>query len=84
MDNSVPDDVKNIIGNKKLKEVSIKLKYKNWRGEVGEREIIPISIYFGETDFHKEKQWLMKVYDLDKKDYRDYALKDIEEWVKFP
>lgn len=51
--------------------------YKNWKGETRERTVQPIEIWFGHTDYHQEDQWLLKAYDLEKKDYRDFALKDV-------
>jgi len=39
---------------------------------------------FGSTEYHKEEQWLLRAWDVDKQDYRTYALKDILEWIKFP
>lgn len=80
----LPDDVISILGNKKIEDVAIKVVYKNWKEEVSLRTIIPLSIYFGNTEFHKDGQWLMKVWDVDKKDYRTYALRDIQEWKEFP
>lgn len=52
--------------------------YKNWRGEVRVRKLIPVSIYFGSTDWHPESQWLMKARDIegDPNQVKDYALKD--------
>lgn len=80
MDEKIPDKILEILRGKKIQRVAIKVKYKNWKGEIGMRNIIPMNIFHGSTEFHKEEQWLLKVWDLDKKDYRTYALKDIQEW----
>lgn len=40
--------------------------YKNWRGETAERTIKPIEIYWGSTEWHKQEQWLLKVWDIEK------------------
>ena len=61
---------------------SIKVKYKNWKSEISIRTIIPVSIYYGYTDFHKENQWLMDVFDVDKDALRTYAMMDIIEFIK--
>lgn len=60
---------------------SIKIIYTNWRGETAERHIKPIRIWFGSTEWHKEEQWLLRAIDLDKKVERDFALKDVKEWL---
>ena len=52
--------------------------YTNWKGKRGFREVIPQRIYFGSTEWHKEEQWLMVAYDLDKKAERTFAMKDME------
>lgn len=54
--------------------------YINWEGKRGVRNVKPIKIWYGETQFHKEKQWFLKALDIDKNAERDFALKDI---IKF-
>jgi hypothetical protein len=57
---------------------SINITYKNYKGEVGSREIIPIGdITFDSNEFHKTPQWLMPAYDVNKQDIRMFAFKDI-------
>lgn len=59
---------------------SVKIIYTNWRGETAERTIEPIKVWFGNTEWHKENQWLLRAVDLEKKAERDFALKDIKKW----
>lgn len=75
----LPPDVVNAIG-ASAEHAAIRVKYKNWKGEVAARTIIPLSIFYGSTEYHKEGQWLLKVWDMGKEDYRTYAVKDILEW----
>ena len=65
-----------------IPNTSIKVKYKNWKGEVGVRNIIPQNIFFGSTDYHKENQWLIEVWDVEKDAPRTYAMQDIIEFIK--
>lgn len=51
--------------------------YKNHRGEVSHRHVIPHSIRFGSTPYHKEPQWLLETFDVQKRDYRTFALSEI-------
>lgn len=53
--------------------------YKNYRGEYGYRSVQDPKWRFGNTEFHKEPQWLIEAYDLDKQDMRTFAAKDIVE-----
>lgn len=55
---------------------ALTVTYRNWRGEVGERTITPIRVWFGATDWHPEPQWLLEAFDHDKGANRDFALKD--------
>lgn len=79
----IPEDVRQKIG-ESLENAAITVLYKNWRGETAERKIIPLEVLFDKTEYHPEKQWLLRVYDLDKNDCRDYALRDIQKWTSFP
>ena len=59
----------------------IKVRYKNWKGETAVRTIVPREIFFGSSEWHKEPQWLLKVFDVEKNAERTYALRDIQEWI---
>lgn len=57
--------------------------YKNWRGDSAYRTIKGVPVFwFGQTAYHKEPQWFIKAYDVDKDAVRDFALLDIIEFVK--
>ncbi len=60
---------------------SVEIIYTNWRGETAKRIIRPLKIWFGSTEWHKEDQWLLKALDVEKNTERDFALKDIHEWL---
>lgn len=78
----IPDEVLGVIGSKNVEEVCLKVVYKNWRGEIGERKIIPLGVKFSKNKFHKEEQWFLRVWDLDREEYRDYSIKDILSFEK--
>lgn len=54
----------------------LRITYRNWRGEVSERNIVPQSVWFGATEWHPEPQWLLSALDTDKGVARDFALAD--------
>ncbi len=60
---------------------SVRILYRNWKGDVAVRRIMPIEIWFGSTEWHKQDQWLLAATDLDKNERRDFALQDIVEWL---
>lgn len=51
--------------------------YRNYRGEVSTRRVLPIKIYFGPTQWHPIPQYLLRALDLDKEAVRDFAWADI-------
>jgi hypothetical protein len=57
---------------------AVQMTYKNWRGEVAVRNIIPISVRYGNTEWHPEMGWLMLAFDVDKQAEREFALKDAD------
>lgn len=67
-----------------MENKSVKIVYKNYRGEISTREIIPEVIWFGSTDWHKEPQWILDAFDLGKDAKRGFAIKDIQSWTEKP
>lgn len=65
-----------------MNETTVTITYTNWRGETNSRTIIPIKLWFGSTEWHKEKQWLLKATDVEKSAERDFAVKDIHDWQR--
>ena len=59
------------------KEKIVKIVYRNYRGEVSIREIVPIQMFFGETEYHPNRQWILTAIDVGKGQSRDFAFSDI-------
>lgn len=57
---------------------ALTMTYRNWRGEVGKRSIVPIRVWFGATEWHPEPGWLLSALDMEKGVERDFALADCE------
>ena len=55
---------------------AIVFAYTNWRGELEDRTVTPISIRWGATEWHPEPGWLLRGYDHTKEAEREFALKD--------
>ena len=58
----------------------ISICYTNYRGETSIRQIIPLKIWFGKTDWHPQEQWLLDAIDVEKNAERSFAMKDIKVW----
>jgi len=58
----------------------VKILYTNWKGITSYRNIIPKSVEFKSTEWHKDEQWILNAFDVDKNANRGFALKDIKEW----
>ena len=56
----------------------VNILYTNWKGETKLRKILPISIEFKSTKWHKNEQWILNALDIDKNEERGFAIKDIQ------
>lgn len=55
----------------------LRFDHRNHRGETAYREARPIKIYFGSSERHPEKQWLMEAFDFAKGEVRIFAMRDM-------
>lgn len=65
-------------------ETVVYIHYRNHRGEVAWRRIMPDYLRFGTNNWHHEPQWLLMALDWDKDEYRSFAMKDILAWSTTP
>jgi len=63
-----------------MENKQVRILYTNWKNETAWRNIIPQSIEFKSTEWHKEEQWILNAFDIDKQANRGFAIKDIKEW----
>ena len=68
------------------KHFGVYVDYTNHRGERRWRHVAPRvgGIFWGFTRWHPQTQWLLPVYDYDKKAWRDLAMSGIHEWRSSP
>lgn len=52
-------------------------RYRNWRGEEAARRVVPQKVWLGTTEHHPQEQWFLRALCLDRREDRDFALKDI-------
>lgn len=57
-----------------LPDRAVSLIYTNWRGETAARMIVPGFIRYGANEWHREPQWLLLAFDVDKGADREFAL----------
>jgi predicted DNA-binding transcriptional regulator YafY len=57
----------------------IECVYWNYRSERSIRKIRPQSIRFGSSLWHRDEQWLLIGWDLDKNEIREFAMKDMTD-----
>ena len=60
---------------------TLQFEYKNWLGKVSKRKVIPYEVWYGNTEFHKKEQWLLRAFDTDKNAERNFALKDVVRFL---
>lgn len=57
------------------------IRYRNWRGEVRDRKIAPIRVFWGSAPpWHPDPCWLMEARDLDIGEIRTFKLADVLSW----
>lgn len=56
------------------------IDYTNHAGIRKIRQIDPVGIYLGSTDWHPKEQWLLDAYDVARDDARTFAIADIHHW----
>jgi predicted DNA-binding transcriptional regulator YafY len=61
-------------------ERAVSFTYTNWRGQTDTRNVLPIHIAYDKVEWHPDVQWLLYAFDLDRKAYRHFAMKDISNW----
>lgn len=64
--------------NEAVEREDVRFMYRNYRNEIAERHVTPISMRFGSTVWHPEPQWLLRAYDHCKKAEREFALSDCQ------
>lgn len=50
------------------------VRYTNWRGETRVRQIVPLKVHFGSTNWHPKPQWLLNALDPEDGTVKDFAL----------
>lgn len=55
--------------------------YTNWKGQTTNRRIQNPTLWYGESKYHKGAQWFFHAFDLEKDDFRDFAVADILTFV---
>lgn len=53
--------------------------YVNHRGETSLRDVEMRGVFWGTTDYHPEPGWMLQAFDLDKREHRIFAMKDISD-----
>ena len=57
----------------------LRFRYRNWRGGVADRSVIPLRTSVASSRFHNGGKpcWIMTAWDNDKNDIREFKLSDI-------
>src|SRR5207244_646103 len=59
---------------------TIRVLYRNHRGETRVRTILPRGIWFGGTTYHEGSQWFLTAFDAEGETSRHFALSGILAW----
>ena len=61
-------------------EMRVTIAYRNHRGVVEQREITPLRLYWGSTQWHPEPQYLLHAYCHARREERAFAMRDVLQW----
>ena len=56
---------------------TLRFIYRNWRGEIAERRVRPLTIWYGRSPWHAGEQWFMAAIDDENGNRRDFAMAEI-------
>ena len=64
-----------------MQQLSIKFIYKNYKGVIAERHVVPKNIFYGGSDYHSGQgdKLFLSAYDLEKEITRHFLIEDIVE-----
>lgn len=54
--------------------------YTNWKGATADRTVLPLYLWYGESEWHQGEQWFLHAVDCSKAAERDFAMKDVRSW----
>lgn len=58
----------------------VTIDYTNYKHERKLRNIEPVRILFGSSEWHPEPQWLLRALDIDRGVIREFAIANIHAW----
>jgi hypothetical protein len=59
---------------------AVLILYRNWRGEVAWRSVVPSGVRWAATPWHREPGWILDGRDTQRDEVRSFAMKDILRW----
>ena len=66
-----------------MQQLPIKFIYKNYKGVVAERHVVPKNIFYGGSDYHSGQgdKLFLSAFDLEKETTRHFLIEDIIEII---
>lgn len=61
---------------------TVVVDYTNWEGKRRDRIINISKLYFGDSPYHPEEQWLLEAVDVETGKNRIFAMSSIHSWRK--
>jgi len=53
--------------------------YTNYKMETERRHVLPMRVWYGSSAYHQGEQWFLNALDLDKNEYRNFAMRDMKD-----
>ena len=58
----------------------VEIDYTNWRGERRKRILLPMTLMWGVSQYHKGDQWLLLAMDCEDGRTKEFAMNQVHEW----
>lgn len=56
----------------------VRFLYTNHRDVTEQRRVVVLGLQFGSNEYYREPQWLLQTFDLERKNFRSFALAKID------
>jgi hypothetical protein len=57
---------------------ALRFRYTNYRGVTSVREVRPVYVRWGTSDYYPEPGWLMKALDFDRGEFREFSMASMD------
>lgn len=65
------------------KDIILQFFYTNYKLEKEVRHVRPVCVWYGSSSYHQGEQWFLNAWDLSRRDFRNFAMRDMTEVIQY-